>query len=103
MTVGLALLGAPVFTATVAQAMPLDRAIATSGLEDHVTLVRDGCGRGFRFSNRRQSCVPIHHGRGSVDPGAAAAITAIGVIGAIVGSGNSGHRRSGHRGGRPRR
>ena len=100
MTVGLALLGAPVLAASVAQAMPLDRAITTSGLEDQVKLVRDGCGRGFRFSNRRQACVPMDQGqRGYVDPGAAAAVTAIGVIGAIVGTGTYGYRRNVNRGG----
>ena len=37
-----------------------------------LTLVRDGCGRGMRFSNSRQACVPQGGGgRVYVDPGAA--------------------------------
>jgi hypothetical protein len=54
---------------------------AISQSDDVLTLVRDGCGRGMRFSNRRQACVPEG---GGVDPG-----TAIiqGIIGGVVGSG----------------
>jgi len=44
-----------------ANAMPLapaKNAITQSGAQDSdVTLVRDGCGRGMRFSNSRQRCV----------------------------------------------
>ena len=99
--IGLALCGAPALSMTAAQAMPLDRNVSAAATGD-ITLVRDGCGRGFRFSYRRQACVPVHHGgRVVVDPGAAAAATAIGVIGAIVtggGRGHRGHARShGHR------
>jgi hypothetical protein len=79
--------------------MPLNPAVsADSGL----TLVRDGCGRGFRFSNYRQACVPIEGygyggGGGYVDPGAAAAAAvAAGVAGAIIGGGGGG---GGYRGG----
>jgi hypothetical protein len=43
-----------------ANAMPLSQsATVQSALQDSdVTLVRDGCGRGMRWSHRRQSCVP---------------------------------------------
>lgn len=50
-------------TISDARAMPL--APATSFATDSdVTLVRDGCGRGMRFSNRRQACVPDYNGGG---------------------------------------
>ena len=79
--------------------MPLNPAVsADSGL----TLVRDGCGRGFRFSYRRQACVPIdgYGGGGYVDPGAAAAAAiAAGVAGAIIGGNRGGGYRGGHGGG----
>ena len=39
--------------ASDAQAMPLTLA-KTTAIESDVTLVRDGCGRGYRFSNRWQ-------------------------------------------------
>jgi hypothetical protein len=68
---------APIATAT--------SAIAQSDAQDSdVTLVRDGCGRGMRFSNRRQGCVP--DGGGGVvyvDPGAA---VVQGIIGGVVGA-----------------
>jgi hypothetical protein len=43
-----------------ANAMPLSQsATVQSAFQDSdVTLVRDGCGRGMRWSHRRQSCVP---------------------------------------------
>lgn len=53
---------------------------------------RDECGRGMRFSNSRQRCVFIDGDRGGRDDGAAAAAAAVGIIGAIVGSG---HRERG--------
>ena len=37
--------------------MPLNPAFSAD--DGALTLVRDGCGRGFRFSNYRQACVPI--------------------------------------------
>ena len=90
---GLALCAAPALFTTAASAMPLDRNVAAAASDD-ITLVRDNCGRGFRFSYRRQACVPMHRGgHVGVDPGAAAAATAIGVIGAIV---TGGHRHRGH-------
>ncbi len=52
------ILGAAAFTAVEARAMPLTHPVAAAANED-VTLVRDGCGRGYRFSNRRQTCVPM--------------------------------------------
>ena len=102
---GLAVIAASALTPASAGPMPLNPAIsADSGL----TLVRDGCGRGFRFSNYRQACVPIegyggggygaYGGGGYVDPGAAAAAAvAAGVAGAIIGG--SGGRGGGYRGG----
>src|SRR5262245_13104113 len=39
-----------------AGALPLAPA-ASSGVEPEVLLVRDGCGRGMRWSNRMQACV----------------------------------------------
>jgi hypothetical protein len=96
-----AVLGAAtVLASPQARAMPLTPAVAAA-VEDGVTLVRDGCGRGYRFSNRRGGCVPINYGRGpGYDPGAAAAAAAaaatLGAIGII--SGSRGHARRGHRG-----
>jgi hypothetical protein len=91
---GLALCAAPALFTTAAPAMPLDRNVAAAATGD-ITLVRDGCGRGFRFSYRRQACVPVHRGHVVVDPGAAAAATAVGVIGAIVTGGRGHHHRHG--------
>ena len=99
---GLAVIAASALAPASAGPMPLNPAVsADSGL----TLVRDGCGRGFRFSNYRQACVPIegygYGGGGYVDPGAAAAAAvAAGVAGAIIGGGGGGGGyRGGHRGG----
>jgi len=47
-------------------------AIVQSGAQDSdLTLVRDGCGRGMRFSNSRQRCVEDFNGGGGryVEPG----------------------------------
>ena len=67
-----------------ASASPLGLAKGT-GIESQLLEVRDGCGRGMRFSNRRQACVEDFDGpreryieerpvyRERVDPGAAAA------------------------------
>jgi len=88
-----------------ASAGPMPRNPALSA-DDGLTLVRDGCGRGFRFSNYRQACVPIegyYGGGGYVDPGAAAAAAiAAGVAGAVIGGSRGGGYRSGNRGGGPR-
>lgn len=44
-----------------AQALPLAPS-PVSVIEDSITLVRDGCGPGMRFSNRRGACVPDYGG-----------------------------------------
>jgi hypothetical protein len=49
-------------------------AIQSDAQEGDVTLVRDGCGRGMRYSNRRGGCVPIDRGP---DPAAA-------IIGGVI-------------------
>ena len=66
--------------ASAAPIAPATSAIAQCGTaqDSDVTLVRDGCGRGMRFSTRRQGCVP----EGNVDPGAA---IVNGIIGGVVG------------------
>ena len=73
------------FAPLAANAAPLGAmksAITQSVAQDSdVTLVRDGCGRGMRFSNRRQACVPIG---GGVDPGV---VIMQGIIQGVVGSG----------------
>jgi hypothetical protein len=72
--------GAFAMLAAPADAAPLTSSkSAISQSDDSVTLVRDGCGRGMRYSNRRGGCVPDGDGRGPgyVDPGAA-------IIGGIV-------------------
>ena len=51
---------------------PATSAIVQSAAQDSdVTLVRDGCGRGMRFSNRLQACVEDYGGGGPrvVEPG----------------------------------
>jgi len=52
---GLALLAAPLLTASSAHTLPLDRAVADAALDDLVMPIRDGCGRGSRFSYRHQT------------------------------------------------
>lgn len=92
---GFAIIAASLMPAN-AGPMPVN---GVSAGETDLTLVRDGCGRGMRFSNRRQACVPIDgYGPGpGYDPGAAAAAAIIGgVAGAIAGSGGGG---GGNRGG----
>jgi hypothetical protein len=49
-----AIFGLAALFAFDAAAMPLT---ATHGSSE-ITLIRDGCGPGFRFSNSRQRCVP---------------------------------------------
>ena len=46
-----------------------------------ITLVRDGCGRGFRFSHSRQACVPIW---GAVVHNPAATAAAVAATTAII-------------------
>jgi hypothetical protein len=41
---------------------------AASAVESNLLLVRDGCGRGMRYSNRRGGCVPDDYGRGPPPP-----------------------------------
>ena len=99
---GLAVIAASALAPASAGPMPLNPAISAD--DGALTLVRDGCGRGFRFSNYRQACVPIegygYGGGGYVDPGAAAAAAiAAGVAGAIIGGGGGGGYRGGYRGG----
>jgi hypothetical protein len=68
-TVGAALFAG---NATAAPIAPVGSAIIQSGGQDSgVTLVRDGCGRGMRFSNSRQACVEDFGGGGPrvVEPG----------------------------------
>jgi hypothetical protein len=61
------------FAPLAANAAPLGAmksAITQSDAQDSdVTLVRDGCGRGMRFSNRRQACVEDFGGGPQVAPG----------------------------------
>jgi len=86
---------AAAFTSADARAMPLTHEMAAA-VSDHVIAVRDGCGRGFRFSNYRGGCVPIDRGpRYNNDAAAAAAAAAVtlGVIGAVIGSGPRHHNR----------
>src|SRR5436190_1617322 len=81
-----AISGSAVLLASAANAAPL--ALAKSAItqvdDSDVTLVRDGCGRGMRYSNRRGGCVPIDGGGPGPDP--AAAIIG-GVINQAIGSG----------------
>ena len=51
-----------------AEAMPLALANKTA-VESNMTLARDGCGRGMRFSNSRQTCVEDFQGGPQVAPG----------------------------------
>ena len=76
--------------------MPLNPAVSA---DSALTLVRDGCGRGLRFSNRHQACVPIDGyggGGGYYDPNAAAAAaaaaTALGIAGVVIGGSGGGYR-----------
>ena len=75
------------FAPTDANAAPLTfaKGVIAQVQDSNLTLVRDGCGRGMRFSNRRQACVP--QGGGGVDPGAA---IVHGIIQGVVGSGGRG-------------
>ena len=70
-------------TAGDANAAPLTfaKGVIAQVQDSNLTLVRDGCGRGMRFSNRRQTCVPQG---GGVDPGAA---VVHGIIQGVIGNG----------------
>jgi hypothetical protein len=73
------------FVSAEAKASPLAamKSAITEAAPESVTLVRDGCGRGMRWSNRRQACVP--QGGGYVDPGAAiVGGIAAGIAGAVI-------------------
>jgi hypothetical protein len=53
-----------------AVAAPLLAGAKPAAVESHTLLVRDGCGRGMRFSNSRQTCVEdFGEGRGGYDEG----------------------------------
>jgi hypothetical protein len=56
--------------------LALAKSAITQADDSDLTLVRDGCGRGMRYSNRRGGCVP--QDRGGVDPAAA-------IIGGVIG------------------
>jgi hypothetical protein len=45
-----------------AGALPGPPAESAAAVESNLLLVRDGCGRGFRWSNRRQACVEDFQG-----------------------------------------
>ncbi|KIZ42752.1 hypothetical protein OO17_12400 [Rhodopseudomonas palustris] len=97
--------------ATTAKAAP--RPLGAAPLQSNLIQIRDGCGRGMRFSHSRDRCVEdfqrpddfrderrrdgrrSHH---DDDDGAAAAAVGLGVLGAIIGSGNNNdrHRATGH-------
>jgi hypothetical protein len=102
---GIALVAGALTFGGVAAAGPLavPKSTATA-FESDVLQVRDGCGRGMRFSNRRNRCVPIERefrrdddfedeGQGrrrsqrrNNDSDAAAAAVATGVILGIIGA-----------------
>lgn len=65
LALALAVGGAALLLANNAHALPLvGGATAIQGAQDSdVTLVRDGCGRGMRFSNNRGRCVRDGDGR----------------------------------------
>ncbi len=50
-----------------ASALPLAAAKQQAAVESQLTLVRDGCGRGMRFSNHRDDCVVDRHSRSRRD------------------------------------
>jgi hypothetical protein len=50
--------------ASALPAAPATTQAATQAAQNDVTLVRDGCGRGQRFSNRRNRCVERDDDRG---------------------------------------
>jgi hypothetical protein len=52
-----ALIGLAALLAADASAIPFSAAQSGETASDTI-LVRDGCGRGLRWSNRRQACVP---------------------------------------------
>jgi hypothetical protein len=60
--------GLAALLAVDAGAMPLAPGLHNLGSGD-ITLVRDGCGPGLRWSNSRQRCVPDDGGAGFAPPG----------------------------------
>jgi hypothetical protein len=62
--------GSAVLLSGAANAAPLalGKSAITQADDSDVTLVRDGCGRGMRYSHRRGGCVPSDGPRGD-DPG----------------------------------
>lgn len=81
---------ASVLVAADARALPLAPAQPAAATESGITLVRDGCGRGMRYSNRRGGCVPQYdrgpryYDRRPSNDAAAAAAAAAGVLGVIT-------------------
>jgi hypothetical protein len=87
-----------------ASALPLAPVAQAASETSDIQLVRDGCGRGLRYSNRRDRCVRIRDRdvRRDDDGDAAAVDTAIGIIDSLVGSRNDSRLRNGKRGKRTR-
>jgi len=92
--------------------MPLGNVDVGVAAINDLTLVRDGCGRGYRFSHRRGGCVPDYVGPRYVAPhyvgprvhrgprvngDAAAAAVASTVLLGIVGASQGRHVRQGRR------
>jgi hypothetical protein len=48
-------------------ALPVGSVDSVAAIESNMLLVRDGCGRGMRFSNRLQACV-VDYDRGGPPP-----------------------------------
>jgi hypothetical protein len=75
-------IGAVFLLAGSADAAPLglgtSAAVQSGVQEGDVLLVRDGCGRGMRWSNRRGHCVPMDGPGPGPDPAAA-------IIGGVIG------------------
>ena len=87
---GLTLAAGVAFTTVEARAMPLTHQLKAA-VNDDVTAVRDGCGRGFRFSHRRGRCVPMDGGYG-YGPGPGVVV----VPGVTLGIAGPGHHRRHH-------
>jgi hypothetical protein len=83
---GLALAAGVAFATVDARAMPLTHQLKAA-VDDDVTAVRDGCGRGYRYSHRRGGCVPA----GGYGPGPGVVVVP-GISLGIAGPGHH-HRR----------
>jgi hypothetical protein len=83
-----------VFAAGSADAMPRGGADQL-GAASALTLVRDGCGEGWRFSRRRDRCVRIEHN--DADDAAAAVNAIIGIIQSFDGNDDKKRHRDGKR------